>query len=61
MKSQYKTYTDLYRIFSKHATKLATLANAINEDVLSSGNTSIMQPIRKSSPISIRKCSVTLC
>jgi hypothetical protein len=38
MKSQYKTYTDLYRIFSKHATKLATLANTINEEVLLSGN-----------------------
>lgn len=47
MRGQYKIYTDLYRIFSKHATKLATLANSINEDVLSSGKTAHMQPIRK--------------
>jgi hypothetical protein len=34
---QHKIYTDLYRIFVKHGNKLATLANAINEEVLGAG------------------------
>jgi hypothetical protein len=49
MKSQYKIYTDLYRIFSKNASKLATLANSINEEVLSSGIAASIQPIRRNS------------
>jgi hypothetical protein len=37
IQSQHRIYTDLYRIFLKHANKLATAANSINEEVLQSG------------------------
>lgn len=30
IQAQHKVYTDLYRIFLKHANKLATVANALN-------------------------------
>lgn len=44
---QHRIYTELYRIFLKHANKLATLANSINEEVLESGKKRATQSIRK--------------
>lgn len=44
---QNKIYTDVYRIFNKHSSKLATLANSINEEVLQAGRNCNMKPTKR--------------
>lgn len=46
IQSQHKVFTELYRIFLKHANKLATVANSINEEVLQPGKYLFIKQIK---------------
>ena len=57
--SQHKIYTELYRVFLKHANKVATLANSINEEILGARTALTTQPTRRKSQFSTTRSSAT--